>query len=45
MSVLVAYGSKRGGTRGLAEMVAQGLREEGFTVDVVPARGGGGRRL
>ena len=37
MSILVAYGSKRGGTQGLAEMVAQGLREEGFTVDVVPA--------
>jgi menaquinone-dependent protoporphyrinogen oxidase len=37
MSVLVTYGSRRGGTRGLAEMVAQGLREEGFTVDVVPA--------
>jgi menaquinone-dependent protoporphyrinogen oxidase len=37
MSILVAYGSKRGGTEGLAEMVAQGLREEGFTVDVLPA--------
>jgi len=38
MSILVTYASKRGGTKGLAEMVAQGLREEGFTVDVVPAR-------
>ncbi len=37
MSTLVAYGSKRGGTRGLAEMVGQALREEGFTVDVLPA--------
>lgn len=38
MSVLVAFGSKRGGTEGLAQMVAEGLREEGFAVDVVPAR-------
>jgi menaquinone-dependent protoporphyrinogen oxidase len=37
MTVLVAYGSKRGGTKGLAEMVADALREEGFTVDVLPA--------
>jgi menaquinone-dependent protoporphyrinogen oxidase len=39
MKMLVAYGSKRGGTEGLAQMVAEGLRAEGFTVDVAPARG------
>jgi menaquinone-dependent protoporphyrinogen oxidase len=38
MSVLIAYGSKRGGTEGLANMVADALREEGFTVEVAPAR-------
>jgi menaquinone-dependent protoporphyrinogen oxidase len=38
MSVLVAYGSKRGGTEGLAIMVADALREEGFTAEVAPAR-------
>ncbi len=38
MSILVTYGSKCGGTEGLAEMVAEGLREEGFTVDVAAAR-------
>jgi menaquinone-dependent protoporphyrinogen oxidase len=37
MSILVTYGSKHGGTEGLAEMVADGLRDEGFTVEVVPA--------
>ena len=36
MSVLVTYGSKRGGTKGLAEMVATDLREEGLQVDLVP---------
>ncbi|MGZ4459363.1 MAG: flavodoxin domain-containing protein, partial [Nocardioidaceae bacterium] len=36
MSVLVTYGSKRGGAMGLAEMVATDLREEGLQVDVVP---------
>jgi menaquinone-dependent protoporphyrinogen oxidase len=35
MSVLVTYGSKRGGTKGLAEMVATDLREEGLEVDLV----------
>ena len=35
MSVLVTYGSKRGGTKGLAEMVATDLREEGLQVDLV----------
>jgi menaquinone-dependent protoporphyrinogen oxidase len=37
--VLVAYGSKRGGTEGLAQMVASYLRQAGFAVDVLPARG------
>jgi len=35
MRVLVTYGSKRGGTEGLAHMVADGLRECGLTVDVL----------
>ncbi|HUI05243.1 MAG TPA: flavodoxin domain-containing protein [Acidimicrobiales bacterium] len=38
MSVLVTYGSKRGGTAGLAQMVADGLQAAGQTADVVPAR-------
>jgi len=38
MLALVTYGSTRGGTEGLAEMVADGLREEGFTVDVLAPR-------
>lgn len=37
MRVLVAFGSTRGGTEELAEMVAEGLREEGLDVDVLPA--------
>ena len=37
MRVLVAYGSKRGGTQGLAQHVADELRAEGFAVDVRPA--------
>ena len=37
MRVLVAYGSTRGGTQGLAHTVADGLREKGCTVDVLPA--------
>lgn len=41
MSILVTFGSKRGGTEGLAAMVADGLRQEGFTVDVVPTRSAG----
>ena len=36
MTVLVTYGSKRGGTKGLAEMVSTDLREEGLQVDLVP---------
>jgi menaquinone-dependent protoporphyrinogen oxidase len=38
MTILVAYGSKRGGTGGLAHMVGDALREEGFSVEVAPAR-------
>jgi menaquinone-dependent protoporphyrinogen oxidase len=38
MTILVAYGSKRGGTEGLAHMVGDALRWEGFTVEVAPAR-------
>jgi menaquinone-dependent protoporphyrinogen oxidase len=37
MRALVAFGSKRGGTQGLAFQVADGLRAEGFSVDVQPA--------
>ena len=38
MTILVAYGSKRGGTGGLAHMVGDALRAEGFSVEVAPAR-------
>jgi menaquinone-dependent protoporphyrinogen oxidase len=38
MLVLVAYGSKMGGTKGLAEMVADSFRTEGFEAEVRPAR-------
>jgi menaquinone-dependent protoporphyrinogen oxidase len=34
---LVAYGSKRGSTREIAEWVGADLREAGFDVDVLPA--------
>jgi len=34
MRVLVTYGSKRGGTEGLARMVADGLRDEGCQTEV-----------
>ena len=34
MVVLVAYGSKRGGTKGLAEMLATDLEAEGMEVEV-----------
>jgi menaquinone-dependent protoporphyrinogen oxidase len=36
MRVLVTYGSERGGTEGLAQMVTSGLREEGLTADLLP---------
>lgn len=38
MTVLVAYGSKRGGSAGLAEMIGDALRDAGHEVDVAPAR-------
>ncbi|WP_228531082.1 MULTISPECIES: flavodoxin domain-containing protein [Myxococcaceae] len=34
MRILVAYGSERGGTEGIAQMVAEVLRLAGFAVDV-----------
>jgi menaquinone-dependent protoporphyrinogen oxidase len=37
MRVLVTWGSKRGGTEGIARIVAEGLQREGFDVDVVPS--------
>ena len=37
MRALVTYGSKRGGTAGLAGMVATALRRRGLEVDVTPA--------
>ena len=36
MRVLITFGSTRGGTQGLAQMVADGLRQEGLIVDVLP---------
>ncbi|HYA45063.1 MAG TPA: flavodoxin domain-containing protein [Acidimicrobiales bacterium] len=38
MTVLIAYGSRWGGTEELAQMVAEELRVEALAVDVVPAR-------
>jgi len=38
MRVLVTYGSKRGGTEGLARMVAGNLRDRGLEVDLLPPR-------
>ena len=38
MRVLVAYGSKMGGTRGLAEMLGADLTDLGHEVDVRPAK-------
>ncbi|HET6965665.1 MAG TPA: flavodoxin domain-containing protein [Acidimicrobiales bacterium] len=35
--VLVAYGSKRGGTAGIAETIADELRHQGLEVDLSPA--------
>ena len=36
MGVLVTCGSTRGGTEGLAHMVAADLRDEGVNVDLLP---------
>ena len=41
MTILVAYGSKRGGTEGLAQMIGDALREAGHDVDVVSAQAAG----
>lgn len=38
MRVLIAYGSKRGGTTGLAEMIGDELTAAGFRTSVQPAR-------
>lgn len=38
MRVLVTWGSKRGGTEGLARTVADALRDEGVEVDLLPPR-------
>ena len=38
MRILVTFGSSRGGTEGLAQMVGDSLREQGVTVDVLPPR-------
>lgn len=48
MRVLIAFGSKRGGTAGLADMIGEALREAGCETVVCPARGHvtfGGRLL
>ena len=39
MRVLIAFGSKRGGTAGLADMIGDALREAGFETVVSPASG------
>jgi menaquinone-dependent protoporphyrinogen oxidase len=39
MKLLVTYGTKLGGTKGLAEMVGDALRRHSCDVDVVPAPG------
>ena len=36
MRLLVTFGSKRGGTEGLVQIVTGGLREEGLTVGLLP---------
>ena len=42
MTILVVHGSKRGGTQGLAEMIAAALSELGHDVRVAPAGKAGG---
>jgi menaquinone-dependent protoporphyrinogen oxidase len=37
MRILVTYGSRRGGTQGLAQQVADAMRAQGFAVDAWPA--------
>ena len=38
MRVLVTWGSKRGGTEGIARILGEALQHEGLDVDVLPAR-------
>lgn len=38
MRVLVTWGSKRGGTEGIARTVGETLKAQGFNVDLLPAR-------
>ncbi len=38
MRILIAYGSKRGGTAGLATMISNELTEAGFDTVVKPER-------
>jgi len=38
MQILIAFGSKRGGTEGLAKMIGQELETAGIEVTVTPAR-------
>jgi len=38
MRVLVTWGSKRGGTEGIARIVGEALQHEGLDVDVLPAQ-------
>lgn len=38
MRVLITWGSKRGGTEGIARMLGDALSQEGLDVDVVPSR-------
>jgi len=44
MKILVTWGSKNGGTEGIARIVGETLRSEGLEVDLVPARQAGRRR-
>jgi menaquinone-dependent protoporphyrinogen oxidase len=37
MAILIVYGSKMGGTAGLADLLAEALRGHGFEVTVAPA--------
>ncbi len=41
MKVLVTYGTKRGGTAGIAETIADELGHEGLEVDLMPAERAG----
>ena len=41
VTTLVAYATKYGGTRGIAERIGQRLRDEGQTVHVTPVKAGG----